>query len=115
MVEQISKNKDIVIICKHGIFRSRHLYYLMKREGYENVDYGGVSLWSWRRATIEMLKSANVIISVHPYTTTLLERKYQQESHQQVIQLYVPDIMLNRGVRKVNKDLEEQIQAYLSE
>ena len=115
MIEQISKNERVVVVCNHGAIRSRHTYNLMLKSNYQNIDYGGISTLSLRGVETEKLKKANVIISVHPYTTNLLKLKYSLESHQRFIELNVPDVNLNRGLRSVYGDLEKQIRDYLSE
>ena len=114
-VSKISKDDCVVIVCDHGAFRSRYAYNLMAEKDYSHIDYGGVSQLSLRRLKAEMLKKANVIISVHPYITASLESKYNVGSHQRLIELDVPDLNFNRGLRSVYGDLEEQIIVYLSE
>ncbi len=116
---KIPKDSHVLAICATGLVRSPGLKDILEQHGYTNVSYGGVAPGiTNKRATKEMLESADVIVVVDTDVRRWLLDQYHPKDKQKFVELEVYDDLdpvtgQTQDLPDINGNLEEQIALYL--
>ena len=133
MAERLEKSKRVLVIGIAVDITTRLTYVLLKKEGYQNLEYAGVLNWSYKPSEVLMeqdtqqpkiidkdsINQTSVIISVNEETTQELSRKgYYKSREQKLIQLQIKHppiegVINDTTLNNLYEDISQQIKPYL--